>query len=349
MIIPSERQASRIGRMQRTVTAYQFGGYLLPRVQYSGNISWKYRDTRTDNAFLVDGVVDSSIGIGRSPLSTGEMTWSGKYAQTYRRNRLSSCLAQSELSGILSQSGYWKPLVVFVGDDGAQDCADCAGYLPSPSSGVWMWTYAKMEEPSLKGQIDDVLKGAEGVELKFVLSAPFVELARSQWRFGGDAPIRQFSTIAEMEQFVSAGNTRHPNQLPDCADDNRWHYHDPLSCINPACFCFYDADCFWGSTNYRLMGTSKFAVNVPGTFEATGYIKAETDATTIRIINETYFVQEVTLSAKDTVDLDKQAVYSQCTPKALQISKFPRITPGINRLECVSGRAIVGIKPRWLL
>ncbi len=349
MIIQTEREASKIGRMQRNVTAYQFGNYLLPRVQYSGEISWKYRDTRTDNAFLIDGVVDSSIGVGRSPLSVGDMTWSGKYARTYQRNRLTSCLAQSELSGVLAQTGVWRPLVVFVDDDGAQDCPDCAGYLPSPSSGVWMWTYAKMEEPRIKVQIDDILKGAEAVELKFVLASPFVEVARSQWRFGSDAPIRQFSTIAEMEQFVSAGNTRRPNIMPDCADNNRWHYHDPLSCINPACFCFYDADCFWGTNNYQLMGTAKFAVNVPGTFEATGYIKALTDNTTVRIINENYFVQEVTLSGADTVDLDKQAVYSKCTPKALQISKFPRITPGINRLECVGGRAIVGIKPRWLL
>lgn len=342
------QQFRKVGRMGRSVIAYQFGKFLLPRVQYSGDISWKYRDTKSESAFLVDGVIDSSQGIIRSPISTGEMSWSGKYANTYQNNQLSSCLAQSELSGIMAQAGIWRPLVVFVQDDAAGDCENCDGYLPAQSSGEWMWTYAKIEEPHIKNQIDDILKGFDAVEVKFTLAAPFTYMTKSEWRFGSPPPVRQARTIDEMEQLISAGNTRKPRSLPDCGDSQRWYHRDPLSCIAQGCFCFYDSECLWGSINYRLMGKASLAVNVPGTFEATGYIRAEQDNTTVRIINEHYFVQTVTLNNKDTIDLDKQSVYSQCTPKPSQTSRFPRIAPGINRLE-VEGRAVIGIKPRWIL
>ncbi len=348
MIVTPMLQARQTGRLSRQITAYQFGGYLLPRVQFTSEMNWKHRSTLDDHAFMIDGAVDSAKGIGRAPLDSGTFRCSGKFAPRYVRNKLVAGLAQSELAGIYANSGTWRQLVVHVWDNtDATDCEECTHRIMNKEEGVWMWTWAKIEEPASKSQMDDIIKGAESVEFNFILREPFRELDRFAWRFGSPPPIRQARTEKEMEQLVFASNLRHPMTLPDCSDTSRWYWRDPLACINPTCICFYNADCLWGTTNYRLFNAS-LGLNVPGTFEATGYIKGESAGTLVRVINDTYFVQEVTLNAGETVDLDLQTVYIGCTPKSTVIARYPRITPGLNRFEVV-GRALIGIRPRWLL
>lgn len=351
MIVTSKLQAKQVGRLTRQLVGYQFGGYLLPRIQYTAECSFKFRSTLDDHAFMVDGSIDTAKGIKRAPIEPGAFKCSGKYAQTFVKNRLVGCLAQSEYAGIMSYSGTWQQLVVYMHDNTAGDCDDCEMHTPDGNGGVWLWTWAKIEEPSTKSQIDDILKGAEAAEFTFVLREPFREVDTFAWRYGEPPPIRQSRTMKEMEQLVFSGNGRRPSVLPDCGEPARWYYRDPLSCINPSCMCFYETDCLWGTDNYRFSGYASMAVNVPGTFEATGYIRSEgngtPDGTIIRVINDTYFVQEVTLKAGETVDMDAQSVYTGCTPKSTNISRFPRIVAGINRFEVV-GRALIGIRPRWI-
>lgn len=340
-------QISEEGRYTRQAIAYQFGGYLLPRVQFTSEISWKYRSTTDDHAFMADGAVDTAAALKRAPIDLGTMRYSGKYVPMRQRRRFVAGFAQSEIAGIFALGGTWQQLVIHVRDNVNDDCESCSHILKDNEDGVWLWTWAKIEEPTIKSDTDGIMKGVEATEFNFILREPFREVDSFAWRFGEQPPVRQARTMKEMEQLVFSGNARRPTRMPECGETNRWYWRDPLACINTSCICFYDAECLWGTDNYLLTGNTKVAINVPGTFEATGYLRAEENGTIIRVINDVHFVQEVTLDAGETIDLDYQTVYTKCTPKVTSISRFPRITPGINRFEVV-GRALIGIRPRWI-
>lgn len=348
MISSIYRPLSMEGRRSRKVIAYQFDRFLLPRVQWNGSIDWQYRDTTQDSAFLEDGFVDVSQYRRRAPLDRGNMTWNGKYGCVTNGPTREGCKADSEVSGIMSLSGLWRPLVVFVEDDTVDRSGNECGIVSTDNCGTWMWTFAKLETPSIKGSIDDIIKGAETMEIKFVLREPFREVDPVVWRWGHPAPIKRARTYGEAEALVAGGDRRYPCQLPDCSDSLRWHYRDPMACIDLNCACFYDLDCLWGTQNYRLLGNAYFGMNVAGTFEATGFIKAGNDGVSVKIINDIYGEQTVLLNNNQTLDLDKGEVFNGCTPVVSQMARMPRITPGINRFV-YSGRVLLGVRPRWLL
>lgn len=334
---------SRLGRRTRRLIPFQFGNYLLPRIQYSSETSWKFRQTTGESSYMADGAIDLASSAMRAPLSLGEMTCSGKYATV--RGKRDVCIAESELSGVFSTSGVWTPLMVYVEDDtGEDDCVGCG--LISDKSGRWMWTWARVEEPRIKSDTDGVLKGVNAAEFTFSLREPFMEADAAHWRFGSPPPIQFARTYKEGEQLVSAGNSRRPKSMPDCDVTERWYFRDPFACIDTSCLCYYGMDCLWGTRNYRFEGKGSFGMLVPGNFEAIGYIRAETNCL-FRIINDTYFIQEHTLLKGETIDLVRKEVYAGCVPKNVNTTRFPRITPGVNRIEFV-GDVTVGVMPRWL-